>query len=494
MSASPAYVAFDLGAESGRVFLGRLETDHILLKEIHRFPNRPVQIGDSLYWDVLFLWEEMKHGLALAAREARDSLVSLGVDTWGVDFGLLDTHDQLIGNPFHYRDRRTEGILEKVSHTLSPDEIYRQTGIQLMPINSLYQLAAMAWENSPQLAAAERFLNMPDLFNFWFSGVKSSEYTIATTTQCYCPSSGNWAWDLLKRLEIPAYIFSNIVAAGTVLGKIRRNILEDGYLLPVNVIAVASHDTQAAITAIPAETENYIYLSSGTWSLIGTEIDHPLLNEAGQKSGLSNEGGYGGRFCLLKNITGLWLLQECRREWSRVGQEYTYDDLTRLATSAPSLKSFINPNDPVFLSFMTMTDRIQAYCHSTGQPVPEQPSEFVRCILESLALEYRLSIEQIVEVTGRTFPVIHVVGGGAQNELLNQCTANATGMRLIAGPTEATALGNILVQAMAVGHVASLAEGRRLVRRSVETHEFEPVDTALWEFAYDRYVKLRSRK
>ncbi len=493
MSASPAYVAFDLGAESGRVILGRLEADRILLKEIHRFPNRPVQLGNSLYWDVLNLWEEMKRGLALAAREAGDSLVSLGVDTWGVDFGLLDAQDQLIGNPFHYRDRRTDGILEKVSHTLSHDDIYRQTGIQLMPINSLFQLSAMARAGSPQLVAAETFLNMPDLFNFWFSGVKASEYTIATTTQCYCPATRNWAWDLVKELGIPTYILGRIVPPGTVLGKIRQSVAGEVGLACIDVVAVASHDTQAAIAAIPAETENYIYLCSGTWSLMGIEIDQPLINETGQKYGLSNEGGYGGKSCLLKNMTGLWLLQECRREWARKYEEYAYDDLTRLAASAPPFRSLINPNDPVFSSPGTMTDQIRAYCRSTGQPVPEQIGEFVRCILESLALEYRLSIEQIAEVTERSFPVIHVVGGGARNNLLNQFTANATGKRVVAGPAEATAAGNILVQAIAAGHVASLAEGRLLIRHSVETHEFEPIEVALWELAYHRYVKLRSR-
>ncbi len=492
MSASPAWLAFDLGAESGRVALGRLEADRLLLKEIHRFPNRPVQLGDCLHWDVLSLWEEMKHGLVLAAREAGDALWSLGVDTWGVDFGLLDAQNQLLGNPFHYRDRRTEGILEKVSHKLSPEEVYRQTGIQLMPLNSLYQLAAMVGSSSPQLAAAETFLNMPDLFNFWFTGVKASEYTIAATTQCVCPASGQWAWDLLERLEIPTRLFGSIVAAGTVLGKTRQDVLEEAGLARLNVVAVASHDTQSAIVAIPAEMDDFLYLSSGTWSLMGMEIDHPLINEECQRAGLSNEGGYGGKFCLLKNITGLWLLQECRREWARTGLEYTYADLTQLAASAPPLKSFINPNDPVFLSHRTMSNRIQSYCRSTCQPVPDQPGEFVRCILESLALEYRLCAEQIARITGRLCPVIHVVGGGSRNKLLNQWTANATGMKVIAGPVEATALGNLLVQAIASGHVASLAEGRRLIRRSVETHEFEPADAAVWEMAYGRYLKLRS--
>ena len=295
----------------------------------------------------------------------------------------------------------------------------------------------------------------------------------------------------MRRLEIPAYIFGDIVPPGTILGKIKPPIAEEAGITSLNVIAVASHDTQAAISAIPVETDDYIYLSSGTWSLMGIQTERPVINEASQKYGLSNEGGYGGKFCLLKNITGLWLLQECRREWARAGQEYTYDDLTRLASAVVPLKSFVNPDDPVFLGPGNMAERIQNYCRSTGQPVPKQPGEFVRCILESLALEYRLSIEQIAEVTGLAFPVIHVVGGGARNDLLNQFIANSTGKNVIAGPAEATALGNILVQSIAAGHVASLAEGRSLVRRSVETCEFQPVDTTLWEQAYDRYAKLR---
>jgi rhamnulokinase len=491
MKVCPAYLAFDLGAESGRAILGWLDEDRIVIKEIHRFPNRPVRLGGSLYWDVLSLWEEMKRGLGLAIREAGDSLVSLGVDAWGVDFGLLDIQDNLIGNPFHYRDHRTDGILEKVAQIIPLVEIYRQTGIQMMAINSLYQLYAMARSASPQLATAQTFLNIPDLFNFWFSGVKVSEYTIAATTQCYSPTTNEWAWDLLKRLGIPSYIFGDIVQPGTVLGKIRPGIGEEVGLATLNIVAIPSHDTQAAITAIPAATDDFIYLSSGTWSLMGIETARPVIGDASQGYGLSNEGGYGGKFCLLRNIMGLWLLQECRREWAKADREYTYDDLIRLASSATPLRSFVHPNDPVFLSPGKMTDRIQAYCRSTDQLVPEQPSEFVRCIMESLALEYRHTAGQISGLVGLSLPVIHVVGGGAQNDLLNQFTANATARRVIAGPIEATALGNILAQSIAAGHIASLADGRSLVRHSVATREFNPVDADSWEDAYGRFVKLR---
>lgn len=493
MKTPPAFLAFDLGAESGRAILGRLRKDRIELQEIHRFPNGPVCVGDSLHWDVLRLWGEMKHGLALAASETGDALESLGVDTWGVDFGLLDKEDNLIGNPFHYRDRRTEGILERISQSIAPEEIYRQTGIQIMAINSLFQLSAMAVAGSPQLAAASTFLNLPDLFNFWYSGVKASEYTIATTTQCYNPIVGQWAWDLLKRLEIPTHIFGNIVPAGTQLGKIRSSIADEIGLGSVNVAAVASHDTQSAISAIPAEIADYIYISSGTWSLIGIEVNHPIITETSQIYNLTNEGGYGGKFCLLKNIMGLGMLQECRREWAQQDQRYSYDDLTRLACSASPLITFINPTDPSFLRPENMITRIQAFCSATKQPVPYAQAEVVRCILESLALEYRYVVEQVSSLSSCSFPVIHIVGGGSRNELLNQFTANATGREVIAGPVEATALGNILVQSIAAGKVASLAEGRSLVKRSVETQTFEPADPDQWNQAYERYNKLKER-
>ena len=491
MKAAPAFLAFDLGAESGRAVLGWLRNDRIELQEIHRFPNGPVKLGDSLYWNVLRLWEEMKHALALASKQAGDSLISLGVDTWGVDFGLLDINDNLIGNPFHYRDHRTDGILDTISNSISRSEIYQQTGIQIMAINSLYQLVSMAQAKSPQLAAASTFLNMPDLFNFWFSGVKASEYTVATTTQCYNPTAGNWAWELLNKFQIPTNIFRDIVAPGTILGRIRPNIADEIGSRNLDVIAVASHDTQAAIAAIPTGTEEYIYLSSGTWSLMGIEVEQPIISDASQAFDLTNEGGYGGKFCLLKNILGLWLLQECRREWARNGREHSYDELTRLAASAAPLKSFVDPTDPVFLAPGDMVIRLQTYCRTTGQPVPEGFAEIVRCILESLALEYRHVVEQISRLSGLSLPVIHIIGGGSRNQLLNQFTANATRRKVVAGPVEATALGNILVQSIAAGQVASLAEGRSLVGRSVETRVYEPADPDPWGQAYERYVKLR---
>jgi rhamnulokinase len=492
MSDSQTYLAIDLGAESGRAVLGHLCYGQLELQEIYRFPNGPLQVGGSLQWDVQRLWTELKHGLALAVRETGGALISVGVDTWGVDFGLLDSAGTLLGNPFHYRDPRTEGMLAAAFSILPRSEIYDQTGIQIMPLNSLFQLLSMVKSGSTQLAETTSFLNMPDLFNFWLSGVKASEFTIATTTQCYDPHTKHWALGLLEKLGIPTAIFGKIIQPGTVLGKLCTNIAEEVGANGVKVVAVASHDTQSAIAAVPATTDDYLYLSSGTWSLMGTEVAQPVINRASLKSNLTNEGGYGGKICLLKNIVGLWILQECRRLWAESGQQYTYDEMTLLASSAPSLRTFINPADPRFLSPGDMPDRIQAFCRTTGQPVPETHAEIVRCILESLALEYRQVADQISSLLARSLPIIHIIGGGSRNTLLNRFTANATGRMVIAGPVEATAIGNILVQAIAAGQINSLADGRAMVRHSFGTMIFEPRSVARWDDAYQSYLSLRT--
>ncbi len=491
MKNAPAFLAFDLGAESGRAVLGRLRNDKFELQEIHRFANGPVQIGDSIHWDVLHLWQEMKHGLAIAAKEERGSLISLGVDTWGVDFALLDKADNLIGNPYHYRDHRTDGMVDIVSEKIPPIDLFQQTGVQSMAINSLYQLVSMVQSKSPELKSATTFLNIPDLFNFWFSGEKASEFSIATTTQCFNPINDTWAWDVLDKLEIPRGIFTNVVHPGTKLGPLRQNLKEEFHIRDIDVVAVTSHDTQSAVSALPISKEDFAYISSGTWSIMGIEVDKPVINEASRCSDLTNEGSYKKRFCLQKNIIGLWILQECRREWAKNGLNFSYDDLAQMAAVAKPLVSFINPGDPSFVYPGEMTTRIKAFCKKTKQTIPETKAELVRCIFESLALEYRFVIEKIARISGRGLSVIHITGGGARNVLLNQFTANATGRTVIAGPIEATSLGNILVQAISTGHIASLDEGRVLIQRSFDTHEFEPEDTGLWNEAYTRYLELR---
>lgn len=486
-----AYVAFDLGAESGRVIIGCLCSGKLEIREIYRFPNRGVRVGDSLFWDVLSLWEEMKHGLSLALKENDVELYSLGVDTWGVDFALLDGNDVLLGNPHSYRDQRTNGMVEAASILFSPFDVFQQTGNQVMPINSLYQLIAMKKGGSYQLAQAKIFLTMPDLFNFWFSGKKVSEFTIASTTQCLNLQENKWAKRLLEIFELSPEIFQPIILPGTILGELRKDLSEEMHTGNIKVIAVASHDTQSAILAVPAENDDHLYLSSGTWSLMGIETDKPLINKEVFESNFTNEGSFGGKYCLLKNIAGLWLLQECRRNWTAEGNAFTYEELTELASQAIAFSSLIDPTDPTFISPGNMIGRIKEYCRQSGQTIPETPAAITRCILESLVMEYRSVTDQLAAISGHNFPVIHVIGGGSRNRLLNQFTANATGRKVIAGPAEATAIGNILVQMISAGQIKSISDARDIVRRSFCVEEFTPESASVWDAAYLRFLEIR---
>jgi len=501
MNRVPTFLAVDLGAESGRVVLGRLADRSIELEEIHRFSNGGVLVPNqrdsppSLHWDVLRLWGEIQQGVILAARKAHTRISSVGVDTWGVDFGLLDGNDELIGTPYHYRDSRTDGMMEAAFSVVPRQEIYQQTGIQFMQMNSLFQLFSMVRSASPALDVAQTFLSMPDLFNFWLSGVKTSEFTIATTTQCYDPSQQNWAYPLLERLGIPERMFKEITPPGTVLGKVRGIIQNEPGCQDLMVVASAGHDTACAVAAVPAIAPDYIYISSGTWSLMGVEVTEPVISPASLEINLTNEGGVGNTYRLLKNIMGLWLLQECRREWALDGKTYSYDDLTHLASQAPGWRAWIKPSDSRFFhpggsGTESMTARIRSFCQETGQPVPETHGQIVRCILESLALEYRRIAEQLVSLLGRELPIIHIVGGGSRNNLLNQLTANATARTVIAGPVEATATGSILVQAIAGGYLGSLDEGRAIVRASQDIRVFDPVVDPQWDRSYARYLSL----
>jgi rhamnulokinase len=485
------YLAVDLGAESGRIMAGTLAAQGIQLKEIHRFPNGGVSLGNHLYWDVPRLWEEIQTGLRQASNLYASKIRSIGLDTWGVDFGLLDAQDQLIGNPYHYRDTRTDGMMAAVFEKVPREKIYAQTGIQFMQLNSLYQLFAMVQLNDPALLRAQTFLNMPDLFNFLLTGEKASEFTIATTTQCYNPVKRTWAFDLMDALEIPAHIFGEIVPPGRVLGPLRAHLAAALGLQDVSVIASAGHDTASAVAAVPASAGDFIYLSSGTWSLMGVELPEPLINADTLAANLTNEGGVGGMIRFLKNISGLWLVQECRRIWSREGLTYDYQRLTQMAAQAPAFGTLIDPSDNRFLAPENMVTAIQNYCQETGQAVPTEKGALVRCILESLALEYRRVAEQIDQLTGKQHAVIHIIGGGSQNQLLNQLAANATGKTMVAGPIEATAIGNILVQALAMGEIGSLADGREMVQESFPIEIYEPRDAAAWDEAYGRYQKLK---
>jgi rhamnulokinase len=497
MSNQRGFLALDLGAASGRAMLGQFSGERLRISEVHRFPNGPVRLpdpagaGGSLYWDVLRLWAGMKEGLALAFREQGADLASIGLDTWGVDFGLLDREGALISNPYHYRDERTCGMMEEAFRRVSRDEIFEHTGIQFMRFNTLYQLLAMVVGDAPALEIAETFLTVPDLFNYWLTGRRVCEFTIATTTQCYDPRDKDWAWSLLERLDIPTHVFPEIVAPGTVLGELLPSVARDvdvAGAASLPVIAPACHDTASAVAAVPAEKSGFVYISSGTWSLMGTELPDPEINSEALACGFTNEGGVGRTFRFLKNIAGLWLLQECRRTWARQGEELSYGDLTEMARQAEPLKSVIDVDYSEFSKPGDMPARIRRLCKEAGQPVPESKGAVVRCVLESLALKYRWVLDRLEEVLGRPLGPVHIVGGGVQNELLNQFAADACGRRVIAGPVEATAVGNVLTQAMALGYVGSLGEARQIVRHSFDLVTYEPVDARQWEEAYRRLV------
>jgi rhamnulokinase len=490
---APSFLAIDLGAESGRGIIGRIGK-HLILNEVHRFPNGPVRIGNHIHWDILRIWSEVQACLRLATEHPVNSLMSIGVDTWGLDFGLLDLGDHLIGNPYHYRDARTAGLIEAACRIFSREKIYSLTGTQFMELNTLFQLFAMRLQSDPALHIARTFLTIPDLLNFWLTGRKANEFTISTTTQCYDLRNQNWAGELLAALEIPSTLFQEIVQPGTILEQLCPLVAAETASKTVPVIAIGCHDTASAVAAVPAEERDFIYISSGTWSLIGIETDTPIINTDSLRFNLTNEGGVGGKTLFMKSIMGMWLLQESRRDWSNAGKLYSYDNLISLATEAPPLRSFVSIGDQRFQSPKNMVWRIQEFCRETDQPVPQTEGEIVRCILESLALEYRWNIEKLRQLTGKSFPVIHIIGGGSRNRLLNQFTADATGCMVIAGPVEATAIGNILVQAIALGYLPSLAEARALVRRSFGLTTYQPGDTSRQEEAYRRYIQLRGQE
>jgi rhamnulokinase len=489
--ADRVYLAVDLGAESGRVVAGRFDGTRITMEDVHRFPNGPVNVRGTLFWDILRLWSDIKTGLARAAERYGTRISGIGLDTWGVDFGLLASDDTLLGNPYHYRDSRTDHMMEVAFAKVPRAEIFVRTGIQFMQLNSLYQLLAMVEGGSPVLDAAETFLTVPDLLNFWLTGRKVSEFTIATTTQCYDPRAGDWAYGMLEALGIPAGIFGEIVPPGTVLGPVLGSVADETGLRDVPVIAPATHDTGSAVAAVPMDPENAIYLSSGTWSLMGVESKVPIINDDMLAWNLTNEGGVGGTFRILKNIMGLWLVQECRREWQRTGKDYDYGEMVEMAAAAPAFGPVVWPGDDSFLAPGDMTVRLAAFCTRTGQAPPTTKGAFLRCALESLALEYRWVAGCLDELAGKHLSTIHIIGGGAQNRLLNQLAADATGRTVVTGPIEATALGNVLVQAIALGHIGSIAEGREVIKASFELETYAPQDTPAWDEAYARYLKFR---
>lgn len=478
--AQQTILAVDLGAESGRVMAVHAGNNTLQIEELHRFANTPVSVRGTLYWDVLNLWHNIQTGIS---RGMVFNPVSIGVDTWGVDFALLDAHDQLLGNPVHYRDQRTAGMMELAFERVGKARIFAQTGIQFMPINTLYQLLSLVEQDSPQLAQAHTFLTVPDLLNYWLTGTKGCEWTNATTTQLCNPNTATWASDLIGQLGIPQHIFPAVVQPGTRLGTYGG----------VPVIAPACHDTGSSVAAVPTTTQHYAYISSGTWSLVGLEVAAPIMGAAALAANVTNEGGIAGTYRLLKNVMGLWIVQQCRAAWEAQGHSYTYAELVQLAQAAPSLRSLVDPDAACFLPPGDHPALIQAWCGEHNQPVPQTHGQIVRCVFDSLALAYRDVLQTLESLAHHTSATIHVVGGGARNELLCQLTANATGIPVVAGPIEATVIGNALVQLIALGELANLAEARQQVIMMNNLPRYEPRDTAEWDAAYARYQQMKTQ-
>jgi rhamnulokinase len=491
MGAMQRFLAFDLGAESGRAILGILNGANLALRELHRFPNTPVRLPQGLFWDMLRLFHEIEEGIRVGSREF-PHIDGIGVDTWGVDFGLLGADGTLVENPRCYRDARTNGILEAAFQVMPREALYRRTGIQFLQFNSLFQLFAMQRQNASALPVAAQLLHVPDLLNYWLTGKAVSERTIVSTSQFYNPAQHIWDKELLQVFGVDPVILGDIVDPGALLGPLLPDIAEMARASsPIPVYASAGHDTACAVAAAPAlPRHNWCYISSGTWSLMGAELDAPIMDERALAHTFTNEVGVGGKIRFLKNIMGLWLLQECRRAWAADGKEFTYDELVIAALSAPPFQAVVDPD--AFLAPGRMPEKIQDYCSRTGQPVPSGPEHITRVIFESLAVCYRKVLADLEDTLGRRMDVIHILGGGSRNSVLNQFVADATGRTVIAGPAEATAIGNVLVQAMGSGLIESHEKAREVVRNSFEVKRFEPQPNTGWETAYATFRQLTS--
>ncbi len=481
-------LAFDFGASSGRAIIGCFDGDKITLEEVHRFSNDPVSVGGTVYWDVLRLFYEIKQGIIKA--KIAGGFDSIGIDTWGVDFGLIDSEGKLMENPVHYRDARTAGLVDEAFKTMPKEKLYGITGIQFMELNTLFQLISLKKYRPWMLERADKMLFMPDLFGYMLTGKMCAEYSIASTSQLIDLDKRTWSKEILDAFGIKESVFAPLVQPGTVLGELSKEICEECGVDPVPVISVCGHDTQSAITSVPCEDGDFAFLSSGTWSLFGTELDKPIVNETSMNINITNEGGFDGSTGFLKNIIGLWLIQESRRQWKREGKEYSYADLEKLALAAEPFKCFIDPDAPEFVPHGNIPERVREFCRKTGQYVPETVGEIMRCIYESLAMKYRLTFEKLRECTERDYPVIHVIGGGTKDGLLCQMTANSCDRTVKAGPIEATVMGNVAVQLMSDGSVKNIGQARKIVAESSELKTFEPKDTDKWAGAYEDFLKV----
>lgn len=489
---SKRVLAFDFGASSGRAILGTLENGKITLEEIHRFSNDPVTVNGTFYWDVLRLFHEIKQGL-LKAKQA-GGFDSIGIDTWGVDFGLLDRDGKLLENPVHYRDGRNAGMTEEAAKLISKKDMYVLTGIQFMDFNTAFQLLSIKKNRPELLERAESLLFMPDLFAYFLTGKKVSEYSIATTSQLIDINTHEWSREMIDGLGLPSKIFNKIVPAGSLTGYLSEEIQSELGLPAVPVITVCGHDTQSAITAVPSEKKDFAFISSGTWSLFGTETDNPIVNERSYEFNVTNEGGYGYSTAFLKNICGLWLIQESRRQWIREGKEFSYAELEKAALGEKPFSCFIDPDAPDFASPGDLPSRIADYCRRTGQHVPESVGETVRCIYESLALKYRSVLEGIEECTGKKYGHINVVGGGTKDTLLCKMTADACAVPVFAGPIEATVMGNVAVQLLACGEIADVTQARKIIAESESLKAYSPENGDKWSEAHRRFADVTSAR
>ncbi len=485
-------LAFDFGASSGRAMIGTYEGGKLELKEIHRFSNDPVNLNGTLYWDILRLFFEIKQGITKAVNDG--GFDAIGIDTWGVDFGLLDERGNLIDNPVHYRDERTDGMMEEVFSIVPKDEIYRITGNQIMRINTLYQLYYVSKYCPELLARAKHMLFIPDLFAYFLTGSIMAEYTIASTSQMLDAEKSDWAYDMLEKLGIPTRILPEIKDSGTIYGLLRADIAEELGCKQVPVVAVCTHDTGSAVVSVPSVEDDFCYVSSGTWSLFGTEIEKPLVNERSAAFNITNEGSYARKIRLLKNIMGLWLIQESRRQWRREGTEVSFADIEREALKVRPFQSFIDPDYPAFELPGNLPKHVQEYCRNTNQPIPQGIGEIAMVIYQSLAMKYRYVLDMLKELNGTEYGILHLVGGGGKDGLLSQMASNACNIKVIAGPTEATALGNVGVQMMALGEISDLKALRGIILSSADSKTYLPEHDQSWEDAYTRFLNVTGLK
>lgn len=483
-------LAIDLGASSGRGIVGRFDGERLTLEENHRFSNDPVITSGSFNWDILRIFHEIKESIRKCALSDDRDIASIGIDTWGVDYGYLDKNGKLLGNPYHYRDARLSDILDYAFKIMPKDELYSICGLQTMNFNTVFQLAADLRDNPERVAVADKLLFVPDLLNYFLTGVKRTEYTIASTSGLLNAKDRNWSYDVMKKFGIPERLFCDVSQPCTVVGPLLPQVLEEVGNINAKVVSVGAHDTASAVLAVPAKGDDFVYISSGTWSLMGSEIADPAINDASRKYDFTNEGAVGGKIRFLKNIMGLWLIQESRRQWIREGKKLSFDDLENAAKAAKPVQCLINPDDASFNAPGNMPRRIAEFCEKTGQHVPENEGEIIRCIYDSLCLKYRWTVEKIDEIKGTRTPFINIVGGGCKEKTLCQLVADCCDRPVYAGPVEATAIGNLMAQAIAAGEIKDIAEARHVIRNSFEIVKYEPNHSEVWDEGYERFCKL----